>query len=57
MASNSELFGTDMTSYREKQILQMFIDVIEISPLGYLDPELKMDIKFYARFLVIMGLK
>jgi hypothetical protein len=37
MASNSELFGTAMTRYNEKQFYENFLKVIEIPPLGRLD--------------------
>jgi hypothetical protein len=57
MASNSDLFGTRMMRYREKQLYKKFLDVIEIPPLGQLDSSLVQVIKFYPRFLVIYTAK
>jgi hypothetical protein len=53
MASNSELFGTGMTRYREKQLYKKFLDVIEIPPLGRLDLNLMEGIPFYPLFLAM----
>jgi hypothetical protein len=40
MVRNSELFGTAMFRYTEKQLYKKFLKVIEISPLGRLDTSL-----------------
>jgi hypothetical protein len=53
MASNNDLFGTAMMRYNEKQLLKKFLKVVEISPLGLLDYELKLDLEFFARFLAL----
>jgi hypothetical protein len=57
MASNSELFGTTMMRYREKQLYKKFLKVIEIPPLDQLDTSLMEDIRFYVRFLAIFASK
>jgi hypothetical protein len=57
MASNSDLFGTAMERYNERQLLKRFLGVIKIPPLGQLDFELKLDIEFYARFLALYTAK
>jgi hypothetical protein len=53
MASNSDLFGTALMRYHEKQLYRKFLDVMEILPLGHVDYELKLYLKFYARFLAL----
>jgi hypothetical protein len=53
MASNSDLFGTGMMRFSEKQMLKKILDVIEIPSLWHLDFELKLDMEFYARFLAL----
>jgi hypothetical protein len=40
MVSNSDLFGTAMMRYHEKQLYKKFLDEVEIPPLGPLDFEL-----------------
>jgi hypothetical protein len=53
MAANSELFGTGMTRYNEKQLYKKFLKVIEVTLLARLDVSLMEDFKFYARFLAM----
>jgi hypothetical protein len=53
MAANSELFGTGMTRFNEKQFYKKFLKIIEVPPLERLDVSLMEDFRFYARFLAI----
>jgi hypothetical protein len=53
MASSSDLFGTAVKRFSERQLLKKFLGVIKIPPLGHLDFELKLDLEFYARFLAL----
>jgi hypothetical protein len=53
IASNSVLFGTAMMRNHEKQLRKNFLDVVEIPPLGHLDFELKLDLRFYTHFLAL----
>jgi hypothetical protein len=57
MTSNSELFGTPMLSYREKQLYKKFLKIIEITPLGRLDSSLMEAIRFYTKFLAMYAAK
>jgi hypothetical protein len=57
MASNSELFGTDMMKFREEQFYKKIFKVIEIPQLGRFDTSLMEDVKFYARFLAMYPAK
>jgi hypothetical protein len=43
MASNSDLFGTEMTRYSENQLYKNFLDIIETHPLSHLDLSLKQN--------------
>jgi hypothetical protein len=53
MASNSDLFGTSMMRYIDKQILKKIFKVFEIPTLDHLDFELRLDLEFYSRFLAL----
>jgi hypothetical protein len=56
MASNSDLFGTGMIRFNEKQLYKKVIKMID--PLwDHLDAELMLDGKFYARFLALYASK
>jgi hypothetical protein len=57
MASNSEIFGTAMFRYNEKQLYKKFLKVMKIPPLGRLDFSLMNDMKFNARFLAMLTAK
>jgi hypothetical protein len=57
MAANSELFGTGLTRYNEKQLYKKFLKVIEVPRLARLDVSLLEDFRFYARFLAIYASK
>jgi hypothetical protein len=46
MVSNSDLFGTGMMRYRDKQLFKKFLNVIEIPPIGQLEASLKQDLCF-----------
>jgi hypothetical protein len=46
MGSSSDLFGTAMKRFNEKQLLKKFLGVIKIPPFGHLDFELKLDLEF-----------
>jgi hypothetical protein len=57
MASNSEIFGTVMLRYNEKQLYKKFLKVMKSPPLGRLDSSLMNDMKFYTRFLAMLTTK
>jgi hypothetical protein len=46
MAANSELFGTGMNRFNEKQLYKKILKVIEVPPLARLDVSLMNDFKF-----------
>jgi hypothetical protein len=46
MASNSELFETAMTRYREGQLYNIFLKVFEIPPLGRFDTNMMKALNF-----------
>jgi hypothetical protein len=50
MAANSELFGTGLTRYNEKQLYKKFLKVIEVPPLARLDVSLMEDFRFTPGF-------
>jgi hypothetical protein len=51
LASNCDIFGTEMFRYKEKQIYKKFLVANELPPLAPLDSSLMIDLKFHARFL------
>jgi hypothetical protein len=53
IASNCDLFGTEMFRYTESQLYKKFIDVIPIPSRDIQDTRLMKIIQFYARFLTI----
>jgi hypothetical protein len=50
IVSNSDLFGSSMMRYKEKQLFKKCLDVIEITPIGQLDASLKQDFSFTPDF-------